>query len=277
LIFFVNAAAPKIAAMLGPFDLVGIAVIALVFIPLERLLPLRRDQKLLRPHWRNDAAFMILNVIPITFGVVFLSYLFAAAAHSWMPSGLVASVRAQPIWLQAIGAILVADVGFYLAHRTFHAVPFLWRFHAVHHSIEELDWLAAYRVHPLDQILTKSASILPVILLGFSDGAVAIYVLLYKWQSLAIHSNSRIGLGPLKWVFASPQFHHWHHANEPQAIDRNFAGQLAFLDWIGRTLYMPARMPHKYGTDAPMPQRFDRQMVHPFRRQVHAPPGDVAA
>jgi sterol desaturase/sphingolipid hydroxylase (fatty acid hydroxylase superfamily) len=175
--------------------------------------------------------------------------------------------------------VLVADIGFYLMHRAFHAMPFLWRFHAVHHSIEELDWLAAYRVHPLDQILTKSAAVLPVILLGFSDGAVMIYVLLYKWQSLAIHSNSRISLGPLKWIFASPQFHHWHHANESEAFDKNFAGQLAFLDWIGRSLYMPARMPAKYGTDEPMPQRFDLQMIHPFRRRkgLQTPQSDVAA
>lgn len=253
--------------MLGPIDFVAIAIIALIFIPLERLLPLHPDQKLLRHHWLNDAAFLFFNIIPITFGIVFFSFLFARAAQSWMPAGFVAAVRGQPVWLQAAEAVLVADIGFYLAHRTFHAVPFLWRFHAVHHSIEELDWLAAYRVHPLDQILTKSASMLPVILLGFSDASVAIYVLLYKWQSLAIHSNSRISIGPLKWIFASPQFHHWHHANEPAAFDKNFAGQLAFLDWIGRSLYMPARMPAKYGTDEPMPQRFDLQMIHPFRRQ----------
>jgi sterol desaturase/sphingolipid hydroxylase (fatty acid hydroxylase superfamily) len=266
--------------MLGPIDFVAIAIVALIFIPLERLLPLRREQKLLRHHWLNDAAFLLLNIIPITFGLVFLSTLAAQVAHHWMPAGFLEAVRGQPIWLQAGEAVLVADIGFYLAHRSFHAVPFLWRFHAVHHSIEELDWLAAYRVHPLDQILTKSASMLPVILLGFSDSAVAIFVLLYKWQSLAIHSNSRIAIGPLKWIFASPQFHHWHHANEPQAFDKNFAGQLAFLDWFGRTLHMPAGMPAKYGTDDAMPQHYHRQLLHPFRRRretPRAPQSDVAA
>ena len=131
-----------------------------------------------------------------------------------------AAVQSQPLWLQVPEVLLVADIGFYLAHRAFHAVPFLWKFHSMHHSIEEMDWLAAYRVHPLDQILTKSASFLPVYALGFSDSAILLFVLIYKWQSVAIHSNSRIGLGPLKWLFASPQFHHWHHAKEPAAMTR---------------------------------------------------------
>ncbi|WP_246672129.1 MULTISPECIES: sterol desaturase family protein [unclassified Mesorhizobium] len=84
-----------------------------------------------------------------------------------VPEALSATVQSQPLWLQAIEALIIADIGFYLAHRAFHAVPFLWRFHAIHHSIEEMDWLAAHRVHPVDQILTKSASFLPLFALGF--------------------------------------------------------------------------------------------------------------
>ena len=68
-------------------------------------------------------------------------------------------------------------------------------------------------------------------------------MLIFKWQALVIHSNSRIGIGPLKWLFASPQFHHWHHANEPAAIDKNFAGQLVFLDWLGGTCSCPTACP----------------------------------
>ena len=150
-----------------------------------------------------------------------LAIIMIQLAQMWVPQSLVTAVQSQPLWLQVVEVIISADIGFYLAHRAFHAVPLLWRFHAVHHSIEELDWLAAFRVHPVDQILTKSASFLPIAVFGFSDGAVLVFALIYKWHSVAIHSNSRIGLGPLKWIFASPQFHHWHHANEPAAIDKN--------------------------------------------------------
>src|SRR5262249_24387207 len=154
-----------------------------------------------------------------------------------------AALRSQPIWLQAIEVVVIADAGFYLAHRAFHAIPVLWKFHSIHHSIEEMDWLAAHRVHPVDQILTISASLLPVYALGFSPTALAIYAITYKWQSMLIHSNTRLGFGPLKWIFASPQFHHWHHANERQAHDKNFAAQLVLIDCLAGTLFMPNRMP----------------------------------
>lgn len=159
---------------------------------------------------------------------------------------------------------MLADTGFYLAHRAFHAVPFLWRFHSIHHSIEEMDWLAAHRVHPVDQILTKSASFVPVFALDFSSTAILIFTLIYQWQSLFIHSNTRIKVGPLKWLPASPQFHHWHHANEREAWDKNFAGQLPLLDMLGGTLFMPYRMPQKYGTDDPVPPLYHQQLAYPF-------------
>ncbi|MGX5842525.1 sterol desaturase family protein [Mesorhizobium sp. ArgA1] len=183
---------------------------------------------------------------------------------------------------------MLADTGFYLAHGAFHAVPFLWRFHSIHHSIEEMDWLAAHRVHPVDQILTKSASFLPVFALGFSTTAILIFTLVYQWQSLFVHSNTRIRVGPLKWLLASPQFHHWHHANEREAWDKNFAGQLPLLDMLGGTLFMPDRMPQKFagqlplldmlggtlfmpdrmpqksGTDGPLPPLYHQQLAYPF-------------
>jgi sterol desaturase/sphingolipid hydroxylase (fatty acid hydroxylase superfamily) len=257
--------------MWGPVDLVQYLIAGLIFIQVELYFPLR-NQKLFRRHWRNDLVFLLLNGIVIQLGLAATIAGLIAAARWAMPHAVGAAVQAQPLWLQVIEVLLLADTGFYLAHRAFHTIPFLWKFHALHHSIEEMDWLASYRVHPLDQIVTKTVSYLPVFALGFSDASIFIFVLMFKWQALVIHSNSRIGIGPLKWLFASPQFHHWHHANEPAAIDRNFAGQLVFLDWLGGTLYMPHRMPDRYGTDEPVPQRYDRQMLYPLRPAGAAAP-----
>jgi sterol desaturase/sphingolipid hydroxylase (fatty acid hydroxylase superfamily) len=251
--------------MLGPFDFQSYLIIALIFIQLELFFPLRPGQKRFRRHWPNDLFYFLVNGVVIQFGLLLAIAAMMTAIRWAVPGALTMLVRSQPLWLQALEVLLVADAGFYLAHRAFHAVPFLWRFHAVHHSIEEMDWLAAYRVHPLDQILTKTASFLPVYALGFSDPAILIFLVIYKWQSVAIHSNSRIGLGPFKWLLASPQFHHWHHAHEPAARDKNFAGQLPFLDWIGGTLFMPEAMPARYGIDEPMPSGYPRQLLHPFR------------
>lgn len=252
--------------MLGPIEYQSYIFVALVFIQLELFFPLRPRQKFFRRNWLNDLANMVLNGILIQLGLLAALAGLVAAFHHLVPAAISGVVRAQPVWLQAIEVVVLADIGFYLAHRAFHAVPFLWKFHAVHHSIEEMDWLAAYRVHPVDQVLTKTVSFLPVLALGFSDGAVLFFALFYRWQAILVHSNCGLKVGPLKYLLASPEFHHWHHADEPQARDKNFAGQLPVLDWIGGTLLLPPRMPEKYGTDTPVPRRWDGQILFPFRR-----------
>ena len=161
--------------MLELIDFKTILIVVLIFVPLERIFSLHPEQKVLRKHWVNDLIYLFLNGIFIKIGVALLVGSIIAAITLWIPGSIEAAVRSQPIWLQAIEVIVIADIGFYSAHRAFHAVPFLWRFHAVHHSIEEMDWLAAHRIHPVDQILTKAASLLPVFALGFSAPAIAIF------------------------------------------------------------------------------------------------------
>lgn len=163
-------------------------------------------------------------------------------------------------------AIIIADIGYYAAHRICHTVPALWKFHAVHHSIEEMDWLATHRVHPVDQIFSSAVSLLPVWCMGFSLEALVIHQVIYQAHSLLLHSNVRIKFGPLKWLFASPEYHHWHHANERDAYDRNFAAQLSIIDVIARTVFIPVkRQPKSYGLNEPMPRQYHLQMIHPFR------------
>jgi sterol desaturase/sphingolipid hydroxylase (fatty acid hydroxylase superfamily) len=90
---------------------------------------------------------------------------------------------------------------------------------------------------------------------------------LYQWQSVLIHSNVRIGFGPLRFLFASPEFHHWHHSSQREARDRNFAGQLSFLDALFGSLHFPrGETPTTYGLDRPMPQRYVPQLLYPFHR-----------
>jgi sterol desaturase/sphingolipid hydroxylase (fatty acid hydroxylase superfamily) len=224
---------------MDPLGLKIIFVTCLVFVPLERLFALRPGQKVFRQHWGNDLIFLLLNGILIKLGLLAVIALSIFAASRVVPASWQATIGGLPYWVQLPLLIVVSDLGFYWTHRMFHAVPWLWRFHAVHHSIEELDWLAAARVHPVDQILTKGVSLVPIVALGFSEWAIGVYALLYQWQSVLIHANVRIGFGPFRLLFASPEFHHWHHSNDREARDRNFAGQLTFLDALFGTLHMP--------------------------------------
>jgi sterol desaturase/sphingolipid hydroxylase (fatty acid hydroxylase superfamily) len=249
---------------MDPFGLKAIFITILVFIPLERLFAMH-PQKVFRRGWGNDLIFLFLNGMLIKLGLVavIVAVIFAAA---WIvPSSFQAMVGGLPYWVQIPAVIVLSDLGFYWTHRMFHAVPWLWRFHSIHHSIEELDWLAAYRVHPLDQILTKGVSLVPVFALGFSEWAIGVYALLYQWQSVLIHSNVRVGFGPLRFLFVSPEFHHWHHSNHREARDRNFAGQLSFLDTLFGSFHLPrGQKPTTYGLDRPMPQRYLAQLLYPF-------------
>jgi sterol desaturase/sphingolipid hydroxylase (fatty acid hydroxylase superfamily) len=254
---------------MDPFGLKVILITCLVFIPIERIFPLHPEQRVFRRNWANDLIFLLLNGMLTKLGLfaVITAIIFAAAQI--VPASFQAAIGGLPYWVQIPAVILLSDLGFYWTHRMFHAVPWLWRFHAVHHSIEELDWLAAARVHPVDQILTKGVSLIPVFALGFSEWAIGVYALLYQWQSVLIHSNVRIGFGPLRWLVASPEFHHWHHSNDANVRDKNFAGQLSFLDALFGSLHMPrGQAPTTYGLDRPMPQRYPHQLLHPFLRRA---------
>ncbi len=254
------------------FGLKGILISFLIFVPLERLFALRREQKIFRRHWANDLLFLFLNGLVIKLGLVALIVTVVYVAERLVPPSVSAVVGAQPLWIQIPMAILLSDLGFYWMHRMFHAVPWLWRFHAIHHSIEELDWLAGARIHPIDQILTKGVSLVPVFVLGFSDTAVGIYAAVYGWQTMLIHSNVRLRFGPLRWLLASPEFHHWHHSNDREARDKNFAAQLPFLDALFGSLHMPrGRMPTAYGLDQPTPDRYVQQLIYPFTREHDVP------
>jgi sterol desaturase/sphingolipid hydroxylase (fatty acid hydroxylase superfamily) len=241
-----------------------ILVIALIFIPLEMLLPIRRDQRCFRRHWFNDIIYMFANGILVQFGLILLIVAVVTWGGPVEPNGFVAH---QPLWLQVIAAYVIADAGVYAAHRSFHAVPWLWRFHSVHHSIEELDWLATHRVHAADQIILAAAVYLPLFLLGFSVEAIAIHALIYTGQSYLLHSNVRINIGPLRHILATPHFHHWHHANHVEAWDRNFAPSLTWLDRLFGTLHLPDAAPTRFGTDDPVPPDFVRQFAWPFVRR----------
>lgn len=248
------------------FNLKVLLISFLIFVPLELLIPLHRDQKLFRAGWLNDAIYATVN-FALSKAVLLVLVVLAMGALEWLvPVGLKSAIAGQPVWLQVIEIIVIADVGLYFAHRAFHAVPFLWRFHAIHHSIEELDWIAAHRTHPIDLILTKAASLIPVAMLGFDVAALGIFAVIVNGQALLLHANVRMNFGLLKWIVASPQFHHWHHGNEPNAYNKNFSAQLSLIDVIFGTFHAPGKeLPAKYGIDDPMPRWYLPQLMHPFK------------
>lgn len=261
-----------------PIDVMDLVLAALILTPLQWLVPARRGQKVLRQGIVTDVCHVFFSGLIIKFSIVASLVPVFLAAKALPISALRDLAASQPLLLQFLAALLIADLGYYAAHRLFHTAPALWRFHAIHHSIEELDWVAAHRVHPVDQVLTQFISLAPLLVIGFSTDALLLFGAVYKWQSLLKHANVKSDFGALRWLFASPAFHHWHHANEAAAIDKNFAGQLPFIDLLFGTAHMPAgEMPRRYGTDSPVPMDYVGQLLQPFRSAADAPASSVEA
>jgi sterol desaturase/sphingolipid hydroxylase (fatty acid hydroxylase superfamily) len=237
-----------------------------VLLVLERLLPLHPGQKSLRPGWKVDILHVFLSGTLIRLGTTLMMLAASVFAVSVVPEHIRDAIRAQPDWLEFLELLILSDLCFYAAHRLCHAVPILWRFHAVHHSSEHLDWLATYRVHPVDQILNSTMIALPAIILGFSPIPLLIYALAYRIHSPLLHSNARLDIGPLGLLLTSPRFHHWHHADQVEAYDRNFAGQLSIIDRLFGTHHAPGErsLPIRYGVGGTIPETYVGQLLQPF-------------
>ena len=149
--------------------------------------------------------------------------LFEGAAARW------------PIAVQAVLVLLLVDLLSYVSHRVRHLRPF-WRFHALHHAPVELDWLAAARLHPVDDLLDNTFVMLPVLLLGFDHR-----LFLALWPALLLHTlylhaavDWRLGAWG-RWV-ASPAFHRAHHA---VGVEGNYGGILVVWDRLFGTRVAP--------------------------------------
>jgi sterol desaturase/sphingolipid hydroxylase (fatty acid hydroxylase superfamily) len=244
---------------------IGLVVLAIIFIPLERLFALRPRQAL-RAGWRTDVVHYLINGAALKVGIVIAVAVVGTVLRAFVPPPFRAAIAASPGWAQIVAALAIATVGGYAGHRAAHEVPLLWRFHRVHHSIREMDWLAANHLHPLDQIFIRSAAVLPLYALGFGRISLGAFVVLTTLQAIFIHANVRLTFGPLRWAIATPQFHHWHHAREPGAHNSNYAGEFPAVDALFGTLYLPAgRWPAQYGIDDSEPLGYLRQLVWPLR------------
>jgi sterol desaturase/sphingolipid hydroxylase (fatty acid hydroxylase superfamily) len=239
----------------------------MLFIPLEKLFGRLTDQPLFRTEWREDLFYFLMSSVLVQ-SLTFLSLAPSMAILHYSDSltGLRQWVASQPLVLQVIAIMLFTDFAQYWFHRAFHAVPFLWKFHAVHHSAQKMDWLASSRMHIIEVIGLRGMTIIPMFALGFHETALHTYILLVYLYSTFIHANVRFNIEWLKPYIVTPRFHHWHHGIEKEAIDVNFAIHFPWLDKLFGTYYMPPNQwPRGYGISGqPLPGGYLGQFCYPF-------------
>jgi sterol desaturase/sphingolipid hydroxylase (fatty acid hydroxylase superfamily) len=253
---------------------VGLAILSTLFFVVERLLGNGRGRPVFRRGFLTDATYWLLTplvtrplvrlmlVVPIA-GLVACGLASVEEFRNRTYTGF-GPLSRQPLWLQSIEIYVLVDLLGYWSHRMFHTGRW-WPFHAVHHSSEDLDWMASIRVHPVNELVNNLWRATPVLLLGLNPLVTASTAPVLTLYAIFLHANVDWDFGPLRGVIASPVFHRWHHSRDRQAIDKNFAGLLPVWDVLFGTYYMPrGRRPENFGIHEPMPAGFLRQLVHPF-------------
>lgn len=244
-------------------DLLGSA---LIFVFIEKLFPLRREQPVFRPQWQTDFQHFVVNHMVVGFVLLatnlLVHQLFGWAAHDGV-RGWVAGLN---FWLALFLIVLVADLVQYWTHRAYHELPALWRLHAVHHSVEHMDWMAGSRQHLLEVLITRTLVLAPIYVLGFAKEVIDAYIVIVGFQAVFNHANVSVRLGPLRYLVVTPNFHHWHHSQDSEAIDRNYAAHFAFLDHLfGTAVQSDRAWPARYGVVGDyVPPGFWRQFLFPF-------------
>lgn len=215
--------------------IIAFGVLTLLAWVLARFWPGVPRQKLLRAGFWTDCLYWLwtpiltrtITPIAIAIAVLPVALLFdtnlRTIAHGHGP------LAALPLWVQGIAIFVLGDFLGYWQHRMFHRTA-LWRFHAVHHSSAELDWLSSVRLHPVNDVIARLIQAMPLLILGFNTTAVAFYAPFTTFYAIMVHANVNWDLGPFRAVFTSPAFHRWHHTKADEGQDKNFAGGLPLWD-----------------------------------------------
>lgn len=243
-------------------------IMVLIFVPIELFLPKNKEQSKFHKEWKTDLlyfaishlAIQLLGVLTKKPAVAFFGWMHIENIHEW--------IQSLPFIIELFIALLITDIFQYWAHRFFHSHHYLWRFHSVHHSTENMDWLAGSRTHFIDIFFTRSMTYIPLYILGFSTLTFNVYIIFIAIHAVLIHANTRFNFGFLKYIITTPQYHHWHHCQESEHYGKNFAVVFPFIDKIFGTYYLPNQVWPK-GTglvDASFPKGFLNQLVFPFMK-----------
>lgn len=249
---------------------VWLAILVVIFAPLERFFAVHAHRTLRKGIGTDLAYYFLSSLLPVAILSLPAALLGWSVRHV-IPGSVMAFTQSLPAWSQVLLGLVAGEVGYYWGHRWSHEIPFLWRFHAIHHSAEEVDFLINTRAHPLDMVFSRFCGLVPMYVLGLggptsaSGGSTlpALVIVIGTVWGFFIHANLRWSFGPLEWLVSTPKFHHWHHT-KTGPIDHNYASLLPVLDRLFGTHILPREWPESYGIEAQLPPTLLGQLTYPL-------------
>lgn len=254
----------------------GLILISLVIWGLEVLFPWRKQQSIFRKDFWLDGFYMFFNFFIFAIvisGVYNVLEVFFGQLGIGIQSIAVINLEEFPEWAQLLLFFVVLDFVQWFTHILLHRLPFLWRFHQVHHSVKEMGFAAHLRYHWMENILYKPLKTFGVMLLGGFEPEQAYMV---HFAAIAIghlnHANVKLTWGPLKYILNNPVMHLYHHSYVlPKGrFGVNFGISLSLWDYIFGTHYIPEQsgtIPLGFPGDEEVPKKFGRQLIHGFGSQ----------
>jgi sterol desaturase/sphingolipid hydroxylase (fatty acid hydroxylase superfamily) len=251
--------------------------ISLVVWGLELAFPWRKNQAAIRTDFWLDGFYMFFNFFLFSLiGYNAVSNVAVSAFSDFLGlfgiENLVAiQVASWPVWSQFLLLFVVADFIQWNVHRWLHHSPWLWEFHKVHHSVEEMGFAAHLRYHWMETIVYKSVQYLPLAMIGFGLDDFFILHLVTIVIGHLNHANVKITYGPLKYVFNNPVMHLWHHAKEVPVGSHgvNYGISLSLWDYLFGTAYIPnenANEPLGFEQVETFPKTFLQQLTYPWNK-----------
>ena len=248
--------------------LIDLLLLSVIFVPIEMAFPKHKQQSRFHAEWRTGLVYFAVSHLFVQFfGVITQAP--AKLMFGWMGlAPLQHWVQQLPFVAGFLLALFVTDLFQYAAHRLFHSHLYLWRFHSVHHSTQAMDWLAGSRTHFVDIFVTRAISFIPLYVCGFSELTFDAYILFVSIHAVLIHANTSINFGFVKYLLVTPQFHHWHHCEDPAHYGKNFAIHFPFIDRVFGTYYLPGKAwPAATGVrEGAYPKGYWKQLKHPFSK-----------
>lgn len=242
----------------------------ILIITLENKYPFHKDWLPDKTDVKNDLLFLVIIQAALPRLILYFAFL------SLFESELLTSEILGAVWphhwyfiFQAMLMIIIIDFMIYWVHRGLHSIPWLWRFHAVHHSPHKLYWLNVGRDHPVEKIFLFSFGLLPFYLLGVNEFVFALYFVIFDMHAFLQHSNINIKYGFFNYIISSSELHRWHHSRDIKYAEHNYGNTLSIWDVIFKTWYFPYANYYDIGVkNTNYPLDFISLMKTPFVKEI---------